>query len=302
MIPVAPQSLSEKELHTTLSALQKKYSIQVHSVSSGFSSQGVDLGSRAIRPLDKPKALMIIGKGIRSYEAGEVWHLLDTRVGMPITKVRQNYFDRIKLEDYTTLVMVSGSYVWSKKTTDKIKNWVAKGNTIIAIGTANNTLIKHKIIDEKRVILKKDSTTIATRRPYVEASENLGRERLGGIFLKGIVDQTHPLGFGFTQKSVSLYKNNLVWFEPSKSNYGTPVAYAKNPHVDGYISKNIREKFIPKAAPVVVSKVGKGRVVLFAENPNFRGTAYGTNRLFLNALFLGNHISVPKEQSISSDE
>ena len=302
MIPVAPQSLSEKELHTTLSALQKKYSIQVHSVSSGFSSQGVDLGSRAIRPLDKPKALMIIGKGIRSYEAGEVWHLLDTRVGMPITKVRQNYFDRIKLEDYTTLVMVSGSYVWSKKTIDKIKNWVAKGNTIIAIGTANNTLIKHKIIDEKRVILKKDSTTIATRRPYVEASENLGREKLGGVFLKGIVDHTHPLGFGFTQKSVSLYKNNLVWFEPSKSNYGTPVAYAKNPHVDGYISKNIREKFLPKAAPVVVSKVGKGRVVLFAENPNFRGTAYGTNRLFLNALFLGNHISVPKEQSISSDE
>ena len=302
MIPVAPQSLSEKELHKTLSGLQKKYNIQVHSVSSGFSSQGVDLGSRAIRPLDKPKALMIIGKGIRSYEAGEVWHLLDTRVGMPITKVRQNYFDRIKLEDYTTLVMVSGSYVWSKKTTDKIKNWVAKGNTIIAIGTANNTLIKHKIIDEKRVILKKDSTTIATRRPYVEASENLGREKLGGVFLKGIVDHTHPLGFGFTQKSVSLYKNNLVWFEPSKSNYGTPVAYAKNPHADGYISKNIREKFLPKAAPVVVSKVGKGRVVLFAENPNFRGTAYGTNRLFLNALFLGNHISVPKEQSISSDE
>ena len=60
MIPVAPQSLSEKELHTTLSTLQKKYSIQVHSVSSGFSSQGIDLGSRAIRPLDKPKALMIL--------------------------------------------------------------------------------------------------------------------------------------------------------------------------------------------------------------------------------------------------
>ena len=302
MIPVAPQSLSEKELHTTLSALQKKYSIQIHRVSSGFSSQGIDLGSRAIRPLDKPKALMIIGKGIRSYEAGEVWHLLDTRVGMPITKVRQNYFDRIKLEDYTTLVMVSGSYVWSKKIIDKIKNWVAKGNTIIAIGTANNTLIKHKIIDEKRVILKKDSTTIATRRPYVEASENLGREKLGGVFLKGIVDHTHPLGFGFTQKSVSLYKNNLVWFEPSKSNYGTPVAYAKNPHIDGYISKNIREKFLPKAAPVVVSKVGKGRVVLFAENPNFRGTAYGMNRLFLNALFLGSHIGVPREQIISWDE
>jgi hypothetical protein len=102
------------------------------------------------------------------------------------------------------------------------------------------------------------------------------------------------LGFGFTAKEVSLYKNNLVWLQPSKSEYGTPVVYDKNPHVDGYISQNIRKQFLPKAAPVVVSSLGKGRVVLFAENPNFRGTAYGTNRMFLNALFLGNHISVPK--------
>jgi hypothetical protein len=34
-------------------------------------------------------------------------------------------------------------------------------------------------------------------------------------------------------------------------------------------------------------------VVLFADNPNFRGSWYGTNRLFLNALFLGQHIQVP---------
>jgi len=36
---------------------------------------------------------------------------------------------------------------------------------------------------------------------------------------------------------------------------------------------------------------------MFADNPNFRGSWYGTNRLFLNALFLGNHISVPKARN-----
>jgi hypothetical protein len=36
---------------------------------------------------------------------------------------------------------------------------------------------------------------------------------------------------------------------------------------------------------------------MFAENPNFRGTAYGTNRMFLNAMFLGNHIVVPKKRA-----
>jgi hypothetical protein len=35
-------------------------------------------------------------------------------------------------------------------------------------------------------------------------------------------------------------------------------------------------------------------VVLFADDPNFRGTTYGMNRMFLNALFLGQHIEVPR--------
>jgi len=34
---------------------------------------------------------------------------------------------------------------------------------------------------------------------------------------------------------------------------------------------------------------------MFADNPNFRGVNYGMNRLFLNAIFLGNHIEVPAE-------
>ena len=69
--------------------------------------------------------------------------------------------------------------------------------------------------------------------------------------------------------------------------------YSKNPHVDGYISKNIRKKYLPKSASLIVSKVGKGRVVMFADNPNFRGTAYGTNRFFLNSIFMSDKIVVP---------
>ncbi len=67
---------------------------------------------------------MVIGDGISSYEAGEVWHLLDTRVGAPITKVSQRYFNRIELEKYNTLVLVSGRYSWDEKTTKSLKKWV----------------------------------------------------------------------------------------------------------------------------------------------------------------------------------
>ena len=303
VIPVALQNETSEEVHLRLEKLQEKHQVQIHALSTGYSVQGVDLGSGNVRVVKKPKPLMIIGQGIRSYEAGEVWHLLDTRVGMPITKVHQHRFSQIDLESYNTLVLVSGTYNWDKETIQKIQTWVNKGNTIVAIGTANNALIKHKIINEKIVVKKKDSTAVVVPKPYVDAPENIGREKLGGVFLKGNLDLTHPLNFGYTNKDLTLYKNNLVWVSPSKSSYGTPVTYDTDPHVDGYISKTIRKAFLPKSAPVVVSALGKGRVIMFAENPNFRGTAYGPNRMFLNALFFGNHIRVPKEgATVTQDE
>lgn len=293
VIPVGPQEIDGDSLFEILQKAQSKHAIQIHALSTGFSLKGIDLGSRYVKPLEKPKALMLIGNGIRSYEAGEVWHLLDTRVGMPITKVRANYFDRVDLDQYNRMVLVSGSYKWNDKTVERIKNWVHKGNTLIAQGTAVSYLIKRKIVREEIFETKIDSLEPVKQKPYADAPENLGREQLGGVFMNGILDITHPIGFGYDSNEVKLYKNNLVWIKPSKSAYGTPVTYAQNPHVDGYISKSILEKKIPFSAPLVISKLGKGRVVLFAENPNFRGTAYGTNRMFLNALFYGNHIEVP---------
>lgn len=293
VVPVAPQKKSADEIFAILTEAQTKFKIQINSLSTGFSSKGIDVGSRYIRPLEKPKAIMLIGNGVRSYEAGEVWHLLDTRVRMPITKVRKNYFDRVDLEKYNTLILVSGTYNWDKKTVEKLKNWVGNGNTLIAQGTACKALIEHKIVSEELFKSTKDSIRKVIRKPYVDAPENIGRERLGGVFVKGELDTTHPLGFGYTSKEISLYKNNLVWLKASKNSYGTPMVYDKNLHIDGYISKGNRENYFPNSVPLVVSRLDKGRVILFAENPNFRGTAYGTNRMFLNALFLGNYISVP---------
>ena len=63
------------------------------------------------------------------------------------------------------------------------------------------------------------------------------------------------------------------------------------PYTEGIPSP---EEFLDRSASVLVSRLGSGRVVLFADNPNFRGSWYGTNRLFLNALFLGEHINVPE--------
>ncbi|AWX43380.1 hypothetical protein HME9304_00368 [Flagellimonas maritima] len=294
VVPVSLQKISSDEVYNLVMEAQKKYQVPIYAVNSGYSLQGIDLGSRWISPVTKPKAAMIIGDGVRSYEAGEVWHLLDTRVHMPITKIPVRNFDRTDFDKYNTLVMVSGQYGFSKKQNEKIKNWVSKGNTLITIGTASKWLIDEKIVEESLKSEEKDSTKIIERKPYVNAPENLGKESLGGAIFKVDLDITHPLGFGYTDTSIPIYKNNSVWLQPSKNEYATVAKYAKDPHIDGFITtKNLEENLKPSAS-LIVSKLGNGRVVLFADNPNFRGSWYGTNRLFLNALFLGDKIRIPE--------
>ncbi|PCJ98320.1 MAG: zinc carboxypeptidase [Flavobacteriaceae bacterium] len=294
VLPVSLQKKSPEAIYKLLVAVQKKYKVPMYAIGTGYNINGIDLGSTSIRPVTKPKAAMLIGNGVRSYEAGEVWHLLDTRMHMPITKIPIRNFNSSKFDKYNTLVLVSGKYVFTKKQQEKIKAWVSKGNTLITIGTASKWVIDKKLVKEKLTKKVKDSSKIAFRKPYVDAKENIGKESVGGVILKVDLDISHPLAFGYHDTSIPVYKNNTVWLSPSKNEYATVAKYAPNPHIDGFITEKNMNEFLKPSASIIVSTVGSGRVILFADNPNFRGSWYGTNRLFLNALFLGDKIRVPK--------
>ena len=293
MVPVSKQKVDSEKLFETIKSTQEKFNIPIFSTETGYSSSGIDLGSNFFRINKKVKVAMLIGDGVSSYEAGEVWHLLDTRVHIPLTKIRLNQFNRTSLDKYTTLVMVSGSYNQiSESGIKKIKDWVGKGNTLITIGSASSWAIKKEVVKESLVETKND--TIFSRKRYIDAREYSGRERIGGSILKVDLDLTHPLAFGYRDQSIPVYKNNNVFLNKSKSDYSSVAIYSKNPHIDGYVSKKNMENNLKGAASLIVSDSGSGRVVLFADNPNFRGTWYGTNKLFLNAIFFGANISVPK--------
>jgi hypothetical protein len=207
-------------------------------------------------------------------------------------------FKNAKLDKYNSLVMVSGNYQeLDSIKRQKLKDWTAKGNTLITIATASKWVIEKKLVKEKltKKPKEKDSTKTVDRLAYVDASEHIGREQLGGAIFEVDLDVTHPLGFGYRSNLLPVYKNNNVFLSPSKNAYSTVAQYSKDAHIDGYISDDNYNIFLKKSASLLVSPLGSGRVVLFADNPNFRGAWYGTNRLFLNALFLGNLITVPKE-------
>ena len=294
VVPVSLQKKTADEVFKEIQKAQQKYEVPIYSVNTGYNAQGIDLGSRNMSPLTQPKAAMFIGDGVRSYEAGEVWHLLDTRVHMPITKIPMRNVNRANLDKYNTLVMVSGRYNLNKGQLQKIKDWVSRGNTLITIGNASKWAIDKGLVKEKLVESKKDSLRKPERKPYVDARENIGKDEVGGIILNVDLDVTHPLAFGYRDKRIPVYKNNSIWLSPSKNEYATVAQYSKNALVDGIITKKNTEEFLNHSASLLVSKSGMGRVVMFADNPNFRGSWYGTNRLFLNAIFLGDKIRIPE--------
>ena len=123
------------------------------------------------------------------------------------------------------------------------------------------------------------------------------RQYTGGAIFNIDLDISHPIGFGYRRTLLPVYKNNSIYLAPSENEYSTVAKYTENPHIDGFVSNKNLETFIKPSASIIISPLGEGRVVLFADNPNFRGAWYGTNRLFLNALFLGNHIKIPKKSN-----
>lgn len=299
VLPVSMQKKNPDEVFELLQKAQQKFEVPMFPVESGFNLKGIDLGSGYVSPIKKPKAVMLIGNGVSSYEAGEVWHLLDTRVHMPITKIPMRNLDRVNFDKYNVMVMVSGRYSLSEKQQEKIKDWVGKGNTLVTIGSASKWVVEKKLVKEKltkseKDSIGKDSTKIVERKPYVDARENLGKESMGGVILKADIDITHPLAYGYNDATIPVYKNNEVWLAPSSNEYATVAKYNSNPHIDGFMTDKNRDQFIKPSASLIVSKLGGGRVVLFADNPNFRGSWYSTNRLFLNALFLGDKIRIPE--------
>ncbi|MCK5701442.1 MAG: hypothetical protein KAI29_09825 [Cyclobacteriaceae bacterium] len=294
IIPVHQQKISEDSLYRAVSAASEKWKIEVHKVSTGYSIKGIDLGSMNARTIEKPKVFMLIGNGVSSNEAGEIWHLLDTRVGMPITKVPIQNYGHLDMNKYNVMIMVSGRYeLLDSIKQQKLKTWIAAGNTLITIRQASSWVIKNHLVQDSLIVDTKDKKEVS-RLSYVDAREHLGKKQVGGGIFEVDLDITHPLGFGYHNRKLPVYRNSSVWLKPSKNPFATVAKYTDDPHIDGFITDRNLNDFLKPSASLIVSKVGKGRVVMFADNPNFRSSFYGTNRLLLNAIFLGNHIYIPE--------
>jgi len=290
VIPVADQNIPAEELYEAVKAASQTSGVDVHSVSTGYSLEGVDLGSGNIRTIQSPKVAMLIGEGVAATDAGAIWYLLDSKLKMPITKVNTSQFGQLRINDYNTLIMVSGNYaILGDNGIAKIKSWVQQGGTLILMKNAISWAINSKLIDEQ--LKKEEDKKEVTRMDYVTAGDYQGSRAIGGSIYMGNLDITNPLGFGYTSRELPVYRNTSVFIEPGKSPFNTVIRYTAKPLLSGYIHPTNLEK-IKNSVSLQVSSMGQGRAILFVDDPAFRGYWNGTNKLFFNALFFGSNIGV----------
>ena len=291
LISVQKQKYSSDELYEKLTKISQNTGVNIDAISTGFSTAGIDLGSNSFQTVKQPKAMMLIGNGVTSAEAGEVWHLLDTKIGMPITKVEIYNFARLNINRYNTIILVGGNYAaLDDNSTKKLKEWVANGGTLITQKTGSEWVIKQKIVKEKLREVKPDSSRTKTRINYEDYQASVGAKQTGGAVFETELDITSPIGFGFTDKKLAIYRNNNTVLERSIGASNSVLVYTQNPRITGYVHPESL-KLISNSAAINIAYEGSGRVILFSDNPNFRGTWFGTNKLFLNALFFGSNIS-----------
>ncbi len=283
MIPVQNQKLAPKELYAFLEQIAKESKITITAVGTGL-TKGIDLGSNDFDPIKKQKVAILVGDGVRSYDAGEIWHLFDTRYSMKITKLDTRNFAQTDLGSYTDLIIPSGwnSNVLDKKAAEKIAIWVKNGGTVIGFRNVANWFKKHKFLDFET----KEDSLIAKDVPFDKKGDFLGAQVTGGAIFEAILDRSHPVAYGYKNNTVSLFRNTNIYLKPDKNSYNNPIQYTNTPLQSGYISEE-NATLIKNSVPFKAKRMGKGRVILFTDNTNFRAFWYGTNKLLMNAIFFG---------------
>ena len=281
-IPVQNQDLNGLELYQFLQKTAAESHIAINGVTTGL-NDGIDLGSNNFSNIKNQKVAMLVGSGIVGNDSGEIWHLLDQRFDMKLTRIDVSYFTKIDISKYTTIIVPSSSKL-GKATEEKLKTWVKNGGVLIGYKNTAKWLAKSKFIS-----LDFDKTKIDTIQNVSFENKSLqsGAQYIGGAIFEANLDRSHPINFGYNSDKLALFRNSTLFIKADTKSYNNPIQYTKKPLLSGYISKE-NAKLIKNTLPFKVEKLGKGRVLVFTDNTNFRAFWYGTNKLLMNAIFFGN--------------
>ncbi|MDX1640703.1 MAG: M14 family zinc carboxypeptidase [Balneolaceae bacterium] len=288
LVALGPQEADEDEIFETIQTIAEEDGIDVYNVTTGLAVGGADLGSPSSEALEKPGIAILVGEGTSSYEVGEVWHLLDQRYEIPLTMIEKDEVSSADLARYNRIVMVDGGYEdLSEGAASDLKQWVSEGGTLILQRDAIDWGIGQSLVNLTRK--EGDDVDYSKDLKYADIQNARGAQFIGGTIFNATLDTTHPLGYGYHNEDMYIFRSSTQFYEQPVNHFSVPVSLTDDPLASGYISDHNLE-MIANTPSIIVDRHGSGRVISFVDNPNFRAFWFGTNKLFANALFFGDTI------------
>ena len=279
MIPVQNQELSSDEIYELLSKISVDYNVDFESHSTGI-TDGIDFGSNNFAIVRQPKIGLIVGDGVRSYDAGEIWHLLDTRYDIPISKLDVGNLGYIDLNKYSHIILAD--YSGRRINSDQIKEYVDNGGNLIAY---RNSI--RWVSDNLNEIELLSNDLVAEDVAFDERQAFYGAQQTGGAIFKSSIDKSHPINYGIESSTLPLFRNSNVYMSKDKQSFNNPILYTNDPLMSGYVSEE-NLSLLKKSSPFKLVRKGRGKILLMTDNTNFRAFWFGTNRILLNMLFHSN--------------
>ena len=312
---VARIQRNPETIHARIGELATRTGALVTAIASAFPDRGqTGVGSGSIVALHAPRILLGAGDGVSQSSFGAAWYYLERELEIPVVPIDLAALGRVDLHDYNVLILPSGSagrmfQALGAGGAERLKRWVQEGGAVIALGGAAQLLGRKELelttvgvvgadegqdqdkAKDKGVKIAGDTTLSpgnALAAPLVSLTASGGErpEEVAGIIVRATLDRTHWLTFGYQGDQLPVLVGGDL-LTPSKRG-DNPVAFVgDNLVLSGFVWPGNTERFLKGSAWAVVENVGRGKVVLFADDPLFRAFWRGPAGLLTNAILMG---------------
>ena len=291
---------NDDSVHAAVREVASRFRLDLLAVDTGLSEEGFPaLGSADVIPIKSPEIAILAGQPVHAYSFGWAWYTLDRQYEIPVTVRRVRSLAARPLDRFNVLLvphLLSSDELAEKlgePGLERIRQWVRDGGCLVALGRGVDFVRQGLELGALRSFYpdKKSSESEDGGDEASEEKEEPQHFDVPGAFLRVLLDGETWLAAGYQSEFPALVNSDRVYLEP----IGPPDAdrrvtgrYSEKERLrlSGHLWPESLER-LSGAVFAYEERVGDGRVILFAEDLNFRAYWRGANRLFLNAVVLG---------------
>ena len=281
-------SANDSSVHEIVRRRAAAAGARVTALASAAVDEGTDLGSNSVRPLTAPRVALLSDKPISGQSFGYAWYALDQRLGYPSTALDVDAVAGGTLSDFDVLIVPSASRgaldrALGSAGRGRVAAWVRGGGTLITLDAATEWLASDSL-GLSRLRLRKAPAAADSAQPALPARD------VPGAMVRATIDSLSPLLAGVAGGEIPvLVFSDRVYEAPRDLRPGEAVInYAAQPRLRlaGYLWPEMPARLA--GTPFLwTEQAGRGRVIGFTGDPNFRDLLRGMLPLFANAVLLG---------------